>query len=66
MASTLKFDAVMIIMSVMSSLLMLFVLYLVRKVFKLVGLTDLPMLFQVIAIALSVTCKPSKFTLQAS
>ena len=57
MASTLKFDAVMIVMSVLSSLLMLFVLYLVRRVYTLVGLTDLPMLLQVIALALSLTCK---------
>jgi len=56
MGSTLKFDVAMSVMSVLTLCLLVFVLYLVRKVHKLVGFSDLPMLFQVIAIAMSITC----------
>ncbi len=53
----MKFDAVMIGMSVLTFLLLLFVLYLIRNVYKLVGFTDIPMLLQVTSLSLSLSCK---------
>ena len=53
--STSKFDSVMICLSVVTFLLLLFVLYLIRNVYKLVGFTDIPMLFQVTALFLSLS-----------
>ena len=61
-----KLDSVMIIMSILTFLLLLFVLYLVRNVIKLVGLSDVPMLLQVIALSLSLSCKHLLLWVQGS